>query len=262
MIPAASLSDRPASARQSRSAARKAVTGGMVPEPDDVTGLLAAEEPALARESLGHVAIADRCGDDPHAVLRHEAMEAEVRHHRHGDDVDAEREREDREDLVAVDDLAALVDREHAVAVSVERDSQVEATRARRAPASAARSVAPQPTLMFVPSGSVPIDVHLGAERGERLRRELREGAVRAVEADPEAGEVRAAPRDDAREVRVAAFFELVDGSAPGGAASSSASTSSSCSSTSFPPARKSLTPLYSGGLCEAEITIPSSSAR
>ena len=36
------------------------------------------------------------------------------------------REREDREDLVAVDDLAALVDREHAVAVAVERDAEVE----------------------------------------------------------------------------------------------------------------------------------------
>ena len=53
-------------------------------------------------------------------------MEAEVRHHGHDDDVDAEGEGEDREDLVAVERLAALVHREHAVAVPVERDPEVE----------------------------------------------------------------------------------------------------------------------------------------
>ena len=39
----------------------------------------------------------------------------------------------------------------------------------------------------------------------------------------------------------------------PGAGASKSASISSSCSSTSFPPPRKSFTPLYSGGLCDAD---------
>ena len=58
---------------------------------------------------------------------RHQLVEAEVRHLRDGDDVDAEVEREDRDDPVAVDELAALVDREHAVAVAVERDAEVEA---------------------------------------------------------------------------------------------------------------------------------------
>ena len=41
--------------------------------------------------------------------------------------VDAQVEREDRDDLVAVDRLAALVDGEHAVAVAVEGDAEVEA---------------------------------------------------------------------------------------------------------------------------------------
>ena len=86
-------------------------------------------------------------------------MEAEVRHRRDGDAVDAEVEREDREDLVAVDRLAALVDREHPVAVAVEGDPEVEAAVADDVGAARARSVAPQPTLMFVPSGSSPIAV-------------------------------------------------------------------------------------------------------
>ena len=53
-------------------------------------------------------------------------MQAEVRHHRHGDEVDAEVRREDREDPVAVDDVAVAVDREHPVAVAVERDAEIE----------------------------------------------------------------------------------------------------------------------------------------
>ena len=59
-------------------------------------------------------------------------MEAEVRHHGHGDDVDAEMEGEHREDLVAVDRLAGPVDREHAVAVAVEGDPEVVAADAHR----------------------------------------------------------------------------------------------------------------------------------
>src|SRR3954466_6543897 len=46
------------------------------------------------------------------------------------------------------------------------------------------------------------------------------------------------------------------------GRASSSASISSSAASVSFWPSRsKNLTPLYSGGLCDAEMTTPRSSA-
>ena len=120
-------------------------------------------------------------------MLRHEPVEAEVRHHRDGDEVDAEREREDREDLVAVERLAALVDGEHAIAVAVERDAEVETLARTTVCCRAARSVAPQPTLMFAPSGSTPIAVHLCAELRERPRSELRERSVRAVDADAQA---------------------------------------------------------------------------
>ena len=53
-------------------------------------------------------------------------MEAEVRHDRHGDEVDAEVEREDRDDVISVDHFAVLVDGEHPVAVAVERDAEIE----------------------------------------------------------------------------------------------------------------------------------------
>ena len=88
--------------------------------------LLAAEEAALARERLEDVAVADRRRDHLDAVFRHERVEPEIRHDRHGDDVDAEVECEHGNDLVSVDGLAALVDGEHPVAVAVECDTEVE----------------------------------------------------------------------------------------------------------------------------------------
>src|SRR5215213_1799137 len=79
---------------------------------------------------------------------------------------------------------------------------------------SARRSVAPQPTLMFVPSGESPI----------------------ATTVAPASSNARGA--------------------------ASSCSICSSASSESFRPREsKNLTPLYSGGLCEAEMTTPRSSA-
>ena len=52
-------------------------------------------------------------------------MEAEVRHRRHRDRVDAEREHEHGQDLVAVQRRARLVDGEHPVAVAVEGHAEV-----------------------------------------------------------------------------------------------------------------------------------------
>ena len=126
-------------------------------EVDDVARLLAAEHGALAPQRLEHVAVADVGRDDADPVLPHERVEAEVRHLRDGDRVDAEVEGEDRDDLVAVDELSALVDREHPVAVAVEGDAEVAARSRVTSSWSAAVSVAPHPTLMFVPSGSLPI---------------------------------------------------------------------------------------------------------
>ena len=98
----------------------------MVAQVDHVPGLLAAEQRALALERLQDVAVADVGGVHADVVLAHQRVEAEVRHHGDRHLVDLLVEREDRDDLVAVDRLAPFVDREHAVAVAVERDPEVE----------------------------------------------------------------------------------------------------------------------------------------
>src|SRR5712691_1782698 len=97
------------------------VTGYVIAQEDDVSGLLAAEDPAFAVQRLEHVPVADVGRDHTDTLLLHQAMEAEVRHRRHGDEVDAERKRKDGDDLIAVECDAILVDRKHAIAVAVER---------------------------------------------------------------------------------------------------------------------------------------------
>ena len=72
-------------------------------------GLLAAEESALTAKRLEHVAIADVRHDHGDPALRHQPVEAEIRHHRDGHLVDAERERQHGHDLVAVHGLTVLV---------------------------------------------------------------------------------------------------------------------------------------------------------
>ena len=58
-------------------------------------------------------------------MLGHQAVEAEVRHLRDGDEVDAQVQREDGENLVAVNLVSPLVHGEHAIPVPVEGDAQV-----------------------------------------------------------------------------------------------------------------------------------------
>ena len=183
----------------------------MVAQPEDVTRLLAAQNAAFGAKGLEHVAVADRRGHDPDPVLVHEPVEAEVRHRGHRDEVDVECRSEDRDDLVAVERLAPLVDRKHAVAVAVERDPEVRAdlddlvAQSREVGRAAAR-------VDVRPVGLDADRRHLRAERLESRRRELEERAVRAVDRDVEAGEVGAEPLDDVVQVALAGAFEVLDG--------------------------------------------------
>ena len=122
---AASSSVRPSSALQRSRPGGEAVAGDVVVQVDQVARLLAAEQAALAPQRLEHVAVADVGRDHADAALLGEPVEPEVRHHRDRDELDLEIEHQDREDLVAVDDLPARVDRQHPVAVAVERDPEV-----------------------------------------------------------------------------------------------------------------------------------------
>ena len=133
-----------------------AVAGGGVVGEDHVARLLAAEREVALLERVEHVAVADRRLDHrrcraaraPGGSPRFDITVATTASPRSTPAV-VQVDRGDREDLVAVDELAALVDRDHPVGVAVEREPGVGA--ARRAPPPGARSgwVEPQPSLMF-----------------------------------------------------------------------------------------------------------------
>ena len=94
-------------------------------------------------------------------------------------------EGEDRQDLVAVDRLAFGIDREHAIAVTVESDAEVEPSvaddsRQKRQVGRAAADV----DVLAVRRRRDRCD--LGAEPLERLRRDARVRPVCAVDRDPE----------------------------------------------------------------------------
>ena len=162
---------------------------------DDVARLLAAERPAALAQRLEHVAVADRRGRDLDAGGAHRGVEAVVGHHGHGDAVagqavvGAQVQRGERDQLVAVDDRAVAVDREHAVAVAVEGEAGVVAPLAHRlrealdvGGAAAVVDVAP------VRVGREQVD--LGAEAAEDLRRGAVGRAVGAVEQHAPAAQV------------------------------------------------------------------------
>ena len=113
---------------------------------------------------LEHVAVADRGAGERQAERREIALEAEIRHDGGDDARLASRPSscqlcgDHRHDLVAVDDVAALVDNHDAVGVAVERDADVGAHLATLAH-SAAGAVEPQSLLMLKPSGSTPIAI-------------------------------------------------------------------------------------------------------
>ena len=86
---------------------------------------------------------------------------------------------------------------------------------------------------MFSPSGSRGDRCDLRAELLERLRRDARVRAVRAVDGDPEAGQVAPEPLDDVLEVAVGRHADVVDRARASRPASASRSASISSSEAS-----------------------------
>ena len=164
-----------------------------------MAGLLAAEEAALAPERLEHVAVADRRGDDADPCSSMRRWKPRFVITVTATSVDAEMEREHGEDLVAVDRVAALVDGEHRGRRRRRMRRRGRGPRADGLSARRARSVAPQPTLMFVAVRATPIAVTSAPSCSNASRSERRVRAVRAVDADAEPGEVGAEALDDVR---------------------------------------------------------------
>src|SRR5438876_2656161 len=149
----------------------ESVSGDVVAEIDDVPGLLAPEDAAAAAQSLEDVTIADIGCEHSDAALAHQPVEAEVRHHRDRDELDLQVESEDRENLVAVDGVAACVDGKHAVAVPVEGDSEV-VTSVDDDGLKEREVGRPAADVDVVPVGVGSNRLHLGAQPLERLRRD------------------------------------------------------------------------------------------
>ena len=163
------------------------------PTPDHVARLLAAEQPAFALERLEDVAVSHRRGRRPSprcsAMSRWKprfVMTVTAT------SVDAEAGARARRVIWSPSTrLAALVDRR-----ACGRRSPSNATPRSRPSArdellqERVRSVAPQPTLMFEPSGSTPIAVDLRAElRRARAARCSENAPFARVDPDPKAGE-------------------------------------------------------------------------
>jgi hypothetical protein len=98
---------------------------------DDVTRGLAAERQAVLLHRRDDGAIADRRLDDVQALAAQALLEAEVAHHGHGDlalgelALGVHRLGEEAHQRIAMHDLAALVDEDRAVAVTVEAEADV-----------------------------------------------------------------------------------------------------------------------------------------
>src|SRR5829696_1176374 len=124
----------------------------MTVEADQMAGLLTAEDGVLPPKGLEHVAVAHVRGHDADPVIGHQPVEAEVGHHGDNDRVDLKVEREDLR-IWSPSTISPAPS-----TASMRSPSPSKAT-PRSAPApttcscNSLRSVAPQPTLMFVPSG-------------------------------------------------------------------------------------------------------------
>ena len=126
------------------------------------------------------------------------ALEAEIGHHRRdqraaGKPAAARQTgRDQRHQLVAVEDHAALVGDDQPVGVAIERDADIGAPRQHLAPHLLGRQGAAI-AVDVEPVGRDADREHLGAEFPEHGRRNLVGGAVRAIDDDPQPVEPQAA---------------------------------------------------------------------
>src|SRR5690606_35995426 len=103
--------------------------GGLV-EADHMTGGFPADDPAGGPHLLEHVPVADLGPDEFDACIEQGMLEPEIAHYRaHYRTLEAAfflaGARQDEEQLVAIDDIADLVDHHDAIAVAIERDTHM-----------------------------------------------------------------------------------------------------------------------------------------
>src|SRR6516162_3846598 len=176
----------------------KAVAGGGVIRQDDVPGRLAPDIVAVLAHMLEHIAVADRGARERKADAVEIALEAEVRHHG-GDDaglgevaIVLEARRDDGQELVAVDDAAALICDDDAIGVAVEGDADVGAHLLDLG-AQGGRLGRSALAIDVEAVGLDPDRHHVGAELPQRLGNYLIGRAVGAVDDDAQPVEAHGA---------------------------------------------------------------------
>ena len=225
----------------------------------------------MRAHGLQHVPVTHAGLDHGDPGAAHRQLEAQVAHHRGHDSVlrelalVAHGQREDRHDLVTVDDVALGIHRQAAVGVSVMGDPHVVAVLDDRLPqVGHVRRAAALVDVVAIGAGVDRQD--LGTHATKRARRGTRSRTVAGVDNHAQAGRAgsactREGARRSRREHRRSA--RPARRSHRSGAASPRLRRASICSSTSSaslcPPRAKNLIPLSGIGLCEAEIITPRS---
>ncbi len=166
------------------------VAGRRLVEAQQVAGRLAPQLPAGLLQHRQHVAVTDVGPPELDAGLRQRPLQPEVRHLRADHRADQRagvlaRSREHVQQLIAVDQVAVVVDHQHAVPVAIEGDAEVRADRLdgdrHQLGAGGAAAVV---DVLAVRRAADRDD--LGPELAHDARRHLVAGAMRAVEHDLE----------------------------------------------------------------------------
>jgi len=167
----------------------QAVAGGGIVAEHDMAGLLATQVVTALAHALDHVTVADRGAPQIQAEPAQVALQAQVGHHRADDAAALQYLRllpgmgDQAEDLVAIDQAAALVGHDHTVGVAVERDAEIGAMVEHRLAQRGRRGG----TAILVDVETVGLDRHrhhLGAKLVKHRRRDLVGGAVGAIDHD------------------------------------------------------------------------------
>ena len=164
---------------------------------NQVSGRLAAQDGSLGDHALAHVAIADRGAQHPPASLFHGRVDAEVALHRHHKDVPCQRaapqcvDRQHGHQLIAVQDLPALVTENTAITIAVMRNAQPRRGGAYRR-CEVPGMLAAHPGVDVPAIGLVADADYFSPEGAQHCRARAAGGAVCRVEDNPPAFETRA----------------------------------------------------------------------
>ena len=189
--------------RGAQTVAREQVVGE-----DDVARLLAAERQVPLQHLLHHVLVADRGAHQVDAERLQRQLEPDVAHDGRDDRVAAKPPlalqlmAAHQQDRIAVDDLAAMIDEDRAIAVAVEGNAHRAAARHHqlRQLFRMGRSAA---EVDVAAVGPIAHDDGLEAEAVEQLRPHRGRRAVGAVEHDREALDLGGLGKDDAEVIEV-----------------------------------------------------------